>query len=125
MNITIRSFDCATYLCWYGYTQGPDVVFHRKYPFIAEIQKVVAEHYGLDRSDMCSSRRAQDVARPRQVAMYLSRRLTLRSLPEIGRRFGNRDHTTVMHACRRIEQLSATDPELATSVKIITRELCR
>ena len=79
---------------------------------IEEIQKRVAEHFNIKIADMHSARRARAVARPRQVAMYLAKQLTSRSLPEIGRKFGGRDHTTVMHAVRKIEELRATDAEL-------------
>ena len=76
---------------------------------IEDIQKLVASHYSVTRADILSSRRTATVVKPRQVAMYLSKALTLRSLPEIGRRFGGRDHTTVLHAVRKIEGLTASD----------------
>ncbi|MGB1076863.1 MAG: chromosomal replication initiator protein DnaA [Bdellovibrionales bacterium] len=76
---------------------------------IDEIQRRVAEHYNLKVADMHSARRSRNVARPRQVAMYLAKQLTARSLPEIGRKFGGRDHTTVMHAVRKIEELANDD----------------
>jgi chromosomal replication initiator protein len=76
---------------------------------IEEIQKKVSEHFNVRVADMHSARRARAVARPRQVAMYLSKQLTARSLPEIGRKFGGRDHTTVMHAVKKVEELKATD----------------
>lgn len=79
---------------------------------IDEIQKRVAEFYNLRSADMLSPRRARQVARPRQIAMYFSKRLTTRSLPDIGRRFGGRDHTTVIHAVKRIEELRSTDSAL-------------
>ena len=88
---------------------------------IEEIQKRVAEHYNIRVSDMSSARRARNVARPRQVAMYLSKLLTQRSLPEIGRRFGNRDHTTVMHAVRKVEELRATDTGFNEDVELLRR----
>ncbi len=90
---------------------------------IEEIQKRVAEHYAIRLSDMHSARRARAVARPRQVAMYLSQQLTARSLPEIGRKFGGRDHTTVMHAVRKIEELKAIDPGFAEDVELLRRML--
>ena len=90
---------------------------------IEEIQKVVVEHYGIRLADMSSSRRSRAIARPRQVAMYLAKILTPRSLPEIGKRFGNRDHTTVMHAVRQIEKLSAEDRALADDVEQLKRRL--
>lgn len=90
---------------------------------IDEIQKQVAEHYKVRIADMHSARRARAVARPRQVAMYLAKQLTSRSLPEIGRKFGGRDHTTVMHAVRKVEELIAEDPSFAQDVDILRRTL--
>jgi chromosomal replication initiator protein len=90
---------------------------------IEDIQRVVARQYNVSRSDLLSSRRTANVVRPRQVAMYLAKTLTLRSLPEIGRRFGGRDHTTVLHAVRKIEGLVGTDASLAEEVEILKRQL--
>mgnify|MGYP001445218703 CR=1 FL=1 len=90
---------------------------------IEEIQKRVAEHYNIRQSEMYSSRRARAVARPRQVAMYLSKQLTSRSLPEIGRKFGGRDHTTVMHAVRKVEELRVTDNSFAEDIELLRRML--
>jgi chromosomal replication initiator protein len=90
---------------------------------IDEIQKRVAEHYNIRLADMHSARRARAVARPRQVAMFLCKQLTPRSLPEIGRKFGGRDHTTVMHAVKKIEELRATDRSLAEDVELLRRML--
>ena len=90
---------------------------------IEEIQKRVAEHFNVRVADMHSARRARAVARPRQVAMYLSKQLTSRSLPEIGRKFGGRDHTTVMHAVRRIEEIKSLDPSFAEDVDLLRRML--
>ncbi|NIY74882.1 chromosomal replication initiator protein DnaA [Thalassospira sp. HF15] len=90
---------------------------------IEEIQKRVAEHFNIKVSDMHSARRARAVARPRQVAMYLSKQLTTHSLPEIGRKFGGRDHTTVMHAVRKIEELHGTDPSLCEDIDLLRRML--
>ncbi|MXU64858.1 chromosomal replication initiator protein DnaA [Oceanomicrobium pacificus] len=90
---------------------------------IDEIIRKVADHYNLRMSDMLSPRRARAVARPRQVAMFLSKNLTSKSLPEIGRRFGGRDHTTVIHAVRRIEELRATDGQVAEDVELLRRML--
>jgi chromosomal replication initiator protein len=87
------------------------------------IQKVVAEHYALKQADLISERRARAVARPRQVAMWLAKQITTRSLPDIGRRFGGRDHTTVLHAVRRIEALKAEDPAIARDVDVLLRKL--
>ncbi|QAY79519.1 chromosomal replication initiator protein DnaA [Sphingosinicella sp. BN140058] len=90
---------------------------------IDEIQTRVSEHYRIRKAEMTSARRAREVARPRQVAMYLSKQLTPRSLPEIGRRFGGRDHTTVIHAVRQIEKLRAQDPELDSDIRLLVRQL--
>ncbi len=90
---------------------------------IEEIQKKVAEHFNIRFADMHSARRARAVARPRQVAMYLSKQLTSRSLPEIGRKFGGRDHTTVMHAVRKIDELRATDSSFNEDVELLKRML--
>ena len=88
---------------------------------IDEIQRKTADYYGLKLADMLSPRRAREVARPRQVAMYLAKKLTPRSLPEIGRRFGGRDHTTVMHGVKQIEKLRAADNELNGDVAKLLR----
>jgi chromosomal replication initiator protein len=88
---------------------------------IDEIQKRVAEHYNIRLADMHSARRSRVVARPRQVAMYLAKQLTPRSLPEIGRKFGGRDHTTVMHAVRKVEELTAQDQGLRDDVALLRR----
>ena len=90
---------------------------------IEEIQKQVAEHFNIRISDMHSARRARSVARPRQVAMYLSKQLTSRSLPEIGRKFGGRDHTTVMHAVKKVDELRDHDSTFAEDVELLRRML--
>ena len=90
---------------------------------IEDIQRVVARQYNVSRSDLLSSRRTANVVRPRQVAMYLAKTLTLRSLPEIGRRFGGRDHTTVLHAVRKIEGLVGNDMALAEEIEVLKRQL--
>jgi chromosomal replication initiator protein len=96
---------------------------HEKRVSIEDIQKRVAEHYNIRLTDMSSARRARSVARPRQVAMYLAKHLTQRSLPEIGRRFGNRDHTTVMHAVSRVAELMAEDAAFAEDVSLLRKML--
>ena len=90
---------------------------------IDEIQTRVSDHYRIRKAEMTSARRAREVARPRQVAMYLSKQLTPRSLPRIARRFGGRDHTTVIHAVKQIEKLRAQDPELDSDIRLLTRQL--
>ena len=90
---------------------------------IEEIQKAVAEFYQVKLSDLTGPRRSRAIARPRQCAMYLAKQLTPRSLPEIGKKFGNRDHTTVMHAVRQIEKLAGEDRQLADDVEQLKRRL--
>ena len=90
---------------------------------IEEIQRKVAEHYNVRLSDMIGPRRMRTIARPRQIAMYLAKHLTSRSLPEIGRRFGGRDHTTIMHGIRKIEELMATDSQLSDDLQLLRRLL--
>jgi chromosomal replication initiator protein len=90
---------------------------------IEEIQRRVAEHFNIKQADMQSPRRARQVARPRQVAMYLAKQLTTRSLPEIGRKFGGRDHTTVMHAVKKVEELCAADAGFSEDVDLLKRML--
>ena len=88
-----------------------------------EIQRKVAEHYNIRLSDMIGPKRLRNIARPRQVAMYLAKQLTPRSLPEIGRRFGGRDHTTIIHGVRKIEELMATDSQLSDDLLLLRRLL--
>lgn len=90
---------------------------------IDEIQRRVAEYFNVRIGDMLSARRSRLIARPRQIAMYLSKQLTTRSLPEIGRKFGGRDHTTVIHAVKKIEQLRGEDPALDEDVDLLRRML--
>ncbi len=88
---------------------------------IEDIQKVAARHYNVSKNDLLSNRRTRVIVRPRQIAMYLSKILTPRSLPEIGRRFGGRDHTTVLHAVRKIESLLKEDDKLAHEIELLKR----
>ncbi len=88
---------------------------------IEEIQRIVARHYNVSKQDLLSSRRTRIIVKPRQVAMYLAKMLTPRSLPEIGRRFGGRDHTTVLHAVRKIEDLAGADTKLAQELELLKR----
>ncbi|GLT08673.1 chromosomal replication initiator protein DnaA [Sulfitobacter sp. PR48] len=90
---------------------------------VEEIQRKVSEHYNIRLSDMIGPKRLRSYARPRQVAMYLCKLMTSRSLPEIGRRFGGRDHTTVMHGVRRIEELKTTDDQIAEDLQLLRRAL--
>ena len=90
---------------------------------IQEIQKKVAEHYNIRVTEMSSARRSRNIARPRQVAMFLAKQLTSKSLPDIGRHFGDRDHTTVMHAVSRITELTGKDPSFAEDVELLRRML--
>jgi chromosomal replication initiator protein len=90
---------------------------------IDQIQRKVADYYNVRMGDMLSARRSRAVARPRQIAMYLSKQLTTRSLPEIGRKFGGRDHTTVIHAVRKVESLRESDPSIEEDVDLLLRSL--
>jgi chromosomal replication initiator protein len=101
----------------------PNLACNERRVTVDQIQKTVAEHYQLKQADLISERRARVVARPRQVAMWLAKQITTRSLPDIGRRFGGRDHTTVLHAVRRIEALKAEDPMIARDLDVLLRKL--
>lgn len=90
---------------------------------VEEIQRKVSEHYNIRLSDMVGPKRLRSYARPRQVAMYLCKKMTSRSLPEIGRRFGGRDHTTVMHGVKRIEELKQNDGQIAEDLELLRRSL--
>lgn len=92
-------------------------------PKIEDIQRVVSQHYGVSRQDLVSARRTRTIVQPRQIAMYLSKTLTPRSLPEIGRRFGNRDHTTVLHAVRKVDGMIAKEPQVAEDIETLKRLL--
>ncbi|SLN13962.1 Chromosomal replication initiator protein DnaA [Aquimixticola soesokkakensis] len=90
---------------------------------VEEIQRRVSEHYNIRLSDMIGPKRVRSIARPRQIAMYLSKHLTSRSLPEIGRRFGGRDHTTIMHGVKKIEELKGLDNQIAEDLEMLRRAL--
>ncbi|MEO0692380.1 MAG: chromosomal replication initiator protein DnaA [Pseudomonadota bacterium] len=90
---------------------------------VEEIQRKVSDHYNIRLSDLIGPKRVRTFARPRQIAMYLSKQLTARSLPEIGRRFGGRDHTTVMHGVKRIEELKQKDSQIAEDLELLRRSL--
>ena len=90
---------------------------------IDNIQRIVAEYYKIKLSDLLSKRRTRSIARPRQVAMSLSKELTNHSLPEIGEAFGGRDHTTVLHACRKIKELQETTADIREDYKNLMRSL--
>ena len=92
-----------------------------KRPRIEDIQRIVARHYNVSKTELLSNRRTRTIVKPRQVAMYLAKVMTPRSLPEIGRRFGGRDHTTVLHAVRKIEDLSGNDNSLAQELELLRR----
>ncbi|MCB1446288.1 MAG: chromosomal replication initiator protein DnaA [Rhizobiaceae bacterium] len=88
---------------------------------IEDIQRIVARHYNVSRQELVSNRRTRVIVKPRQIAMYLSKTMTPRSFPEIGRRFGGRDHTTVLHAVRKIEELIASDQKLSHEIELLRR----
>lgn len=104
---------------WFEIVEGPKDTAP---PKIEAIQRIVGRHYLISVIDIVSPRRTQDVVRPRQVAMYLCKQLTARSLPEIGRRFGDRDHTTVLHAVRKIGWLIGRDAEFAEEVESLRKK---
>lgn len=93
----------------------------RKKVRIEDIQRVVSQHYDVARNELLSTRRTRKIVRPRQIAMYLAKQLTPRSLPEIGRRFGGRDHTTVLHAVRKVESMKSEDGTLAKEIELLRR----
>ena len=88
---------------------------------IEDIQRIVSRHYNVSRQEMISNRRTRTIVKPRQIAMFLSKTMTPRSFPEIGRRFGGRDHTTVLHAVRKIENLLQQDTKLSHEVELLRR----
>ena len=90
---------------------------------VEEIQRKVADHYNIRLADLIGPKRSRPIARPRQIAMFLAKQLTTRSLPEIGRRFGGRDHTTIMHGVKVIDQMRATDHQMAEDLKMLLRLL--
>ncbi|MDH3579545.1 MAG: chromosomal replication initiator protein DnaA [Hyphomicrobiales bacterium] len=90
---------------------------------IDDILRIISKHFGVNRSDLLSARRNRSIVRPRQIGMYLAKHLTSRSLPEIGRRFGNRDHTTVLHAIRKIDELMKEDSSLREEIELLKRLL--
>jgi len=90
---------------------------------VEEIQRKVAEHFNIRLSDMLGPKRTRTIARPRQIAMYLSKELTSRSLPEIGRRFGGRDHTTILHGVRKVEEMRGADSQLNEDIELLRRLL--
>ena len=92
---------------------------------IEDIQKTVVSFYNLSMNDFLSARRSRHIARPRQIAMYLSKKLTTKSLPEIGRKFTGRDHTTVIHAIKKIEELMSKDRQFENEVQGITDRIIK
>lgn len=93
------------------------------YPAIRDIQKAVCKHFDVTLIDMLSRRRTADIVKPRQLAMYLGKKLTLHSLPQIGRRFGGKDHTTVLHSVQKMERLCLQDSALAHDIAILTETI--
>lgn len=122
----VVTYSCAEQLKRLGYNiepswKPPSRVRGRI--LVAEIQQAVADHFAISLDEMLSDRRGRDVARPRQIAMYLCRMLTPKSMPDISRRFGNRDHTTVLHGVRQIERLRLVDGELDRAVRELTTKI--
>lgn len=109
---------------WFEIVDGPlDFPRVKHTPRIDEIQRAICEHFGVSYADLISSRRTQRVVMPRQVGIYICRLLTPRSFPEIGKRFGGRDHTTVLHAVRKIERLRAEDMHIGATVEMICEQV--
>lgn len=106
---------------WFQIVEGPSMAGDRKSPEIKTIIRTVARHYRVSIFDLLSHRRTANIVRPRQIAMYLCKEMTLRSLPEIGRRFSGRDHTTVLHAVRKVAVLVQRNADFARDVE----EVCR
>lgn len=102
---------------------GFSVVPRKDRVTVAEIQKLVSQHFGIPPLEMKSERRTRDVVRPRQISMWLCKMLTVRSYPDIGRRHGDRDHTTALHAFRRIEALKEVDPVIAYDCAFLVAQL--
>lgn len=107
---------------WFGIVSEIEPAEKPK-PRMEDIQRATAKYYGIYKSDLLSARRTANIVLPRQVAMFIAKALTLKSLPEIGRRFGDRDHTTVLHAVRKIERLKSTDEKLAAEIEAIKATL--
>lgn len=101
---------------------GAPVIIEREGP-VAQIKRVVCEHFRIPVEEMVSARRSRKVARPRQIAMYLTKRLTPKSLPDIGRQFGHRDHTTVIHAVRVVERMMGEDHNFKDEITTLAEEL--
>ena len=99
------------------------IVAHDRLISVENIQKTVAEYFKIRMSEMLSKRRSRSIARPRQIAMSLAKELTRHSLPEIGDAFGGRDHTTVLHACRKVKELRETEPRVDEDYKNLLRSL--
>lgn len=117
-----RRFDAFEEYAWRVEIEG---IIQQEYrqPTLHDIRSVVCMHYGIQIADLISARRTQDLTRPRHVAYYLSAKLTLKSLPEIGMRLGGKDHTTVLHGARKIERLLLTDSALRETVSELKKML--
>jgi chromosomal replication initiator protein len=127
MIATITTYGCREYLHRIGMINEGELVITplvaKRYPKVADIQASVSQFFNIPLLEMKSARRSREYARPRQIAMYLAKQVTPKSYPEIGRLFGNRDHTTVMHACRQIEKLRREDPEMDEIVEVLMSEI--
>jgi hypothetical protein len=126
---TVTTYGCREYLRRIGLITEGELTYveapRAGAITIDEIQTRVAEHFQIPKAEMTSARRARDSARPRQVAMYLAKQLTPRSMPEIGRKFGGRDHTTVIHAVRQVEKLRQLDAEFNFHVSAVAEFLSK
>lgn len=123
---TITFYDQSAWLTKIGLLPGSlsyEDLNRSRHPTIAQIKEAVSDYFKIPPIEMISARRGRWCARPRQVAMYLARTMTLNTLPDIGHRFGGRDHTTVIHAVRQITKLMATDDDIALAVAELTKRL--
>lgn len=116
-HYTVTTYGCAEWLCRTGRIRG-ELVFHdaRRGLSMADVKAAVVQRYQLHSIDMVSARKSFAVSHPRQLSMYLCKQLTPKSLPEIGRAHGGRDHTTVIHAVRQVERRRTSDPDLNRAI---------
>lgn len=124
-HYTITTYGCKEWLRRTGRIIEGELVYLEVTTRVtmASIKAAVAERFEIDPREMVSARRSFEVSHPRQIAMYISKRLTPCSMPAIGRAFGDRDHTTVIHACRQVKKRRADDPELDHKIATLEREL--
>lgn len=118
-----RPYDPADELAWRIEIEGFTPAYDKRVPTIAEIQAEACEHFGLQPVDFLSQRRTADLIRPRHITYYLCATLTTKSLPEIGKRLGGRDHTTILHGVRKVEKQKSGDIQMRASIEMLTARL--